>query len=117
MAHKKAGSSKARQGSNVAGKRLGIKVSGGSYVKPGQIIVRQRGRKFDPGQNVKMGKDFTIYSLVNGVVSFRWKTRKKKEINVVKELAPAKKSKEISGGTRTEISAKRKTKTKSAKTN
>jgi large subunit ribosomal protein L27 len=83
MAHKKAGSSKARQGSNVAGKRLGVKVSGGSVVKPGQIIVRQRGRTFIPGENVKMGRDFTIFALIDGVVSFEFATKSKKKINVL----------------------------------
>jgi len=82
MAHKKAGSSKATQKGNVAGKRLGIKVSGGSIVKTGQIIVRQRGRNFVPGKNVKMGSDFTIYSLVNGTVDFSFKTKDKKKISV-----------------------------------
>jgi large subunit ribosomal protein L27 len=83
MAHTKAGSSKAGQGSNVAGKRLGIKVFGGSVVKPGQIIVRQRGRTFIPGNNVKMGKDYTIFSLIDGVVNFKHVTKKKKAINVI----------------------------------
>lgn len=83
MAHKKAGGAQARQGGNVSGKRLGVKVFGGQNVKPGQIIVRQRGRKFIPGDNVDMGKDFTIFSKVNGVVEFVWKNKKKKKINVL----------------------------------
>ena len=66
MAHKKAGGAKARQGSNVSGKRLGIKAYGGVSVKPGQIIVRQRGKEFIPGDNVKMGRDYTIFSIVSG---------------------------------------------------
>ncbi|HLC93473.1 MAG TPA: 50S ribosomal protein L27 [Patescibacteria group bacterium] len=82
MAHKKAGSSKAAQGSNVIGKRLGIKVFGGSVVKPGQIILRQRGQTYIPGRNVMMGKDFTIFSVVNGIVSFVYDNRKKKKVNV-----------------------------------
>ncbi len=82
MAHKKAGGSKARQGGNVAGKRLGVKVYGGSVVKPGQIIVRQRGRVFIPGENVLMGKDFTIFSVVSGIVKFAWATKSRKSINV-----------------------------------
>ena len=82
MAHKKAGGSKARQQGNVAGKRLGVKLYGGSAVKTGQIIVRQRGREFIPGNNVKMGKDFTIFSLVNGIVKFVFATKSKKQINV-----------------------------------
>ncbi len=85
MAHKKAGGSKARQGGNVAGKRLGVKVFGGSAVKPGQIIVRQRGRIFLPGNNASMGKDFTIFSKISGIVKFAWETKKKKRIDVLKD--------------------------------
>jgi large subunit ribosomal protein L27 len=85
MAHKVSGGSKARQGGNVSGKRLGVKVSGGSQVKAGQIIVRQRGRTFMPGNNVGMGKDFTIFSKADGKVEFANSSRKKKKINVVTE--------------------------------
>lgn len=85
MAHKKSGGAKARQGGNVAGKRLGIKVFGGSVVKPGQIIVRQRGKTFLPGENVSMGKDFTIFSKVSGLVLFKNATRKKKKISVIEQ--------------------------------
>lgn len=83
MAHKKAGGSKARQGANVAGKRLGVKVFGGSEVKAGQIIVRQRGRIFIPGKNVKMGKDFTVFAMQPGKVEFVFAAKGKKKINVV----------------------------------
>lgn len=82
MAHKKAGGSKAVQRGNVIGKRLGVKVFGGGVVKPGQIIVRQRGRIYIPGENVKMGRDFTIFSKVSGVVAFRYETKKRKRIDV-----------------------------------
>lgn len=82
MAHKKAGGSKARQGGNVSGKRLGVKVFGGSVVKPGGIIVRQRGRTFVAGKNTDMAKDFSIFSKVNGIVKFSWLTKKKKQIEV-----------------------------------
>lgn len=82
MAHKKAGGAQATQGGNVKGKRLGVKVFGGSNVKPGQIIVRQRGRKFIPGNNVGMGKDFTIFSKIKGVVNFSYKDKKRKKISV-----------------------------------
>jgi large subunit ribosomal protein L27 len=85
MAHKKAGGSKARQGSNVAGKRLGFKVFGGGEVKPGQIIIRQRGREFIPGDNVGMGKDFTIFSKISGIVTFVFAGKNKKKINVLPE--------------------------------
>ncbi len=87
MAHKKAGGAKAKQGGNVAGKRMGVKVYGGSLVQHGSIIVRQRGRVFIPGKNVKMGKDFTIFSMIEGIVEFVWETRKKKKINVIPEVA------------------------------
>lgn len=82
MAHKKAGGSKARQKSNVAGKRLGIKVFGEGLVKPGQIILRQRGRSFIPGKNVGMGKDFTIFSKISGTVEFVNVNKRKKRIDV-----------------------------------
>jgi len=83
MAHKTSAGSKAGQGGNVRGRRLGIKLSHGSSVKPGQIIVRQRGRRFHPGKNTNIGRDFTIYSMIVGVVNFKNKTRSKKEITVV----------------------------------
>ena len=83
MAHKKAGGSKSNQGGNVAGKRLGVKVFGGGDVKAGQIIVRQRGRTFLPGENVGMGKDFTLFSRIKGVVKFVWDTKTKKKVNVI----------------------------------
>lgn len=83
MAHKKAGGSKARQGSNVPGKRLGVKVYGGEIVNAGGIIVRQRGREFIAGENVDMGKDFTIWAKVPGTVEFSWETKKKKKVNVI----------------------------------
>jgi large subunit ribosomal protein L27 len=69
MAHKKAGGS-SRNGRDSAGRRLGIKKYGGQEVIPGNIIVRQRGTKFHPGENVGMGKDHTIFSLVEGRVTF-----------------------------------------------
>ena len=83
MAHKKAGGSKARQQGNVAGKRLGVKSAGGEVVKSGQIIVRQRGRVYLPGNNVAMGKDFTIFSKIVGTVEFKNETKFKKKINVL----------------------------------
>lgn len=70
MAHKKAGGSKAQQGSNVIGKRLGIKIPHGSTIREGQIIVRQRGRSILPGKNVGMGKDYTLFAKVDGIVEF-----------------------------------------------
>ncbi len=85
MAHKKAGGSKARQGGNVAGKRLGVKVFGGSRVKAGGIIVRQRGRTFVAGKNTSMAKDFSIFSKVDGIVRFSWLNRNKKKVDVEKD--------------------------------
>ncbi|MEI9852034.1 MAG: 50S ribosomal protein L27 [Sphingomonas sp.] len=70
MAHKKAGGS-SRNGRDSAGKRLGVKKFGGEAVVAGNIIVRQRGTKFYPGTNVGMGKDHTLFALVNGRVLFR----------------------------------------------
>jgi len=70
MAHKKAGGS-SRNGRDSAGRRLGVKKFGGEAVIPGNIIVRQRGTKFHPGDNVGMGKDHTIFALTGGKVSFR----------------------------------------------
>ncbi|TDE34524.1 50S ribosomal protein L27 [Antarcticimicrobium sediminis] len=69
MAHKKAGGS-SRNGRDSAGRRLGVKLYGGQAVIPGNIIVRQRGTKFWPGQGVGMGKDHTIFATVDGAVKF-----------------------------------------------
>ncbi len=85
MAHKKAGGAKARQGSNVIGKRLGVKVFGGGLIKAGQIIVRQRGRTYIPGINVGMGRDFTLFSKIAGIVNFVNVTKNKKKIDVLPE--------------------------------
>ena len=70
MAHKKAGGSKAKQGSNQRGKRLGIKIFGSQQVKAGQILMRQRGTKKHAGEGVGMGRDFTLFALVDGVVDY-----------------------------------------------
>jgi large subunit ribosomal protein L27 len=70
MAHKKAGGS-SRNGRDSAGRRLGVKKSGGQAVIPGNIIIRQRGTKMWPGEGVGMGKDHTIFATVEGRVSFR----------------------------------------------
>jgi large subunit ribosomal protein L27 len=70
MAHKKAGGS-SRNGRDSAGRRLGIKKSGGQAVISGNIILRQRGTKYHPGANVGMGRDHTIFATIPGTVSFR----------------------------------------------
>ncbi len=69
MAHKKAGGS-SRNGRDSAGRRLGVKKYGGELVIPGNIIIRQRGTKFHPGQNVGIGKDHTLFALTDGHVKF-----------------------------------------------
>ena len=69
MAHKKAGGS-SRNGRDSAGRRLGVKLFGGQSVVPGNIIVRQRGTQWWPGQNVGMGRDHTLFALTEGTVTF-----------------------------------------------
>ena len=69
MAHKKAGGS-SRNGRDSAGRRLGVKLFGGQVARPGNIIVRQRGTRWWPGQGVDMGKDHTIFSTAEGRVTF-----------------------------------------------
>jgi large subunit ribosomal protein L27 len=82
MAHKKgAGSSKNGRDSNS--QRLGVKMSGGSEVLAGNIIIRQRGLIFKAGQNVGCGKDFTLFALTNGKIEFENLTKKLKKINIV----------------------------------
>jgi large subunit ribosomal protein L27 len=76
MAHKKAGGSTSL-GRDSRAKRLGVKLQGGQKVKVGNIIIRQRGTKYRPGANVKLGADDTIYALKNGTVKFQSKIVKK----------------------------------------
>ncbi|MFI4989102.1 MAG: 50S ribosomal protein L27 [Alphaproteobacteria bacterium] len=73
MAHKKAGGS-SRNGRDTEGRRLGVKKFGGQIVIPGNILVRQRGTKFHPGRNVGMGRDHTLFALIEGHVEFRAST-------------------------------------------
>lgn len=80
MAHKKAGGS-SRNGRDTIGKRLGVKKFGGERVVPGNIIVRQRGTKWHPGTGVGLGRDYTIFALVEGQVDFH-KTRDKTVVSV-----------------------------------
>ncbi len=82
MAHKKAGGS-TNNGRDSAGRRLGVKKFGGEDVLAGNIIIRQRGTKYTPGKNVGLGKDHTIYSLVDGQVTFTRKTGSRPVVNVV----------------------------------
>ena len=81
MATKKAGGS-SRNGRDSAGRRLGVKKFGSESVIPGNIIVRQRGTKFHPGLNVGMGKDHTLFALVNGKVAFKQKQNNKIFVSV-----------------------------------
>ena len=81
MAHKKAGGS-SRNGRDSIGRRLGVKKFGGENVLAGNIIVRQRGTKFHPGNNVGIGKDHTIFATKNGKVAFK-KTRIRTFISVI----------------------------------
>jgi large subunit ribosomal protein L27 len=81
MAHKKAGGS-SRNGRDSAGQRRGVKKFGGELVKAGNIIVRQLGTKFHPGKNVGMGRDYTIFSLIEGQVTFEHLDKRRQKISV-----------------------------------
>ncbi|PLX75070.1 MAG: 50S ribosomal protein L27 [Desulfuromonas sp.] len=81
MAHKKAAGS-SRNGRDSVGKRLGVKRFGGENVSAGSILVRQRGTTFHPGNNVGCGKDYTLFALVDGVVKFERKDKKRQQISV-----------------------------------
>jgi len=76
MAHKKAGGS-SRNGRDSNSQRLGVKLSGGQFAKAGAIIIRQRGTKVHPGNNVKRGKDDTLFAITSGIVKFTTKKIKK----------------------------------------
>ena len=81
MAHKK-GSGSTRNGRDSNAKRLGVKRYGGEYVLAGNILVRQRGTKFKAGNNVDIGRDYTIYSLINGKVKFEVSGKSEKKLSV-----------------------------------
>jgi large subunit ribosomal protein L27 len=82
MAHKKAGGS-SRNGRDSAGQRLGVKIFGGQAIEAGNIIVRQRGTQFHPGQNVGMGKDHTLFALCDGHVAFREGFKRRTYVSVI----------------------------------
>ncbi len=82
MAHKKAGGS-SRNGRDSAGKRLGVKKFGGEEVTAGNIIIRQRGTKYKPGLNVGLGRDHTIFSLIDGRVEFKRTLKDRPVVSVV----------------------------------
>ncbi|MBW1990450.1 MAG: 50S ribosomal protein L27 [Deltaproteobacteria bacterium] len=81
MAHKKAGGS-SRNGRDSQGQRRGVKKYGGENVRAGNIIVRQLGTRFHPGNNVGMGRDYTLFALIDGRVAFERKGRDKKKVSV-----------------------------------
>jgi large subunit ribosomal protein L27 len=88
MAHKKAGGS-SRNGRDTEGRRLGLKKSGGQAVIAGNIILRQRGTRWKPGQNVGLGRDHTIFALVDGTVSFQRKAEGRVHVSVIPPTAAA----------------------------
>ena len=87
MAHKKAGGS-SRNGRDTEGRRLGLKKSGGQAVIAGNIIIRQRGTRWKPGQNVGLGRDHTIFALVDGKVEFKRKSEGRVHVSVVPAPTP-----------------------------
>lgn len=81
FAHKK-GQSSSKNGRDSESKRLGVKRSDGQAVRAGNIIIRQRGTKVYPGENVGMGKDYTLFALIDGVVKFEQKSHSRKQVSV-----------------------------------
>ena len=81
MAHKK-GAGSSNNGRESESKRLGVKIYGGQFAKAGNILIRQRGTKHFPGENVGMGKDHTLFALIDGTVNFRKKIDNKSFVNV-----------------------------------
>ena len=81
MAHKKAGGS-SRNGRDTEGRRLGVKKSGGQSVIAGNILIRQRGTVMKPGRNVGIGRDHTLFALIDGQVRFEQATKERKRISV-----------------------------------
>jgi large subunit ribosomal protein L27 len=82
MAHKKAGGS-SRNGRDSQGQRRGVKVFGGERVRAGNIIIRQLGTRIHPGKNVGMGRDYTIFAKIDGVVQFDRLDKERKRVNVL----------------------------------
>ena len=82
MAHKQ-GQGSSRNGRDSAGRRLGIKKFSGNFVTAGSILVRQRGTRIHPGENVGKGRDDTLYAKIDGFVHFRQKSKKRKQISVL----------------------------------
>ena len=86
MAHKK-GQSSSKNNRESNAQRLGVKRFGGQYVRAGNILVRQRGTKFFPGSNVKLGKDDTLFALIDGVVSFSRYRGTRSKVHVLPKVA------------------------------
>jgi large subunit ribosomal protein L27 len=82
MAHKKAGGS-SRNGRDSQGQRRGVKVFGGETVRAGNIIIRQLGTRIHPGKNVGMGRDFTLFAKIDGIVQFDRLDKERKRVNVM----------------------------------
>ncbi len=88
MAHKKGGGS-SRNGRDSNSQKRGVKVYGGQSVVAGNILVRQVGSTIHPGKNVGLGKDFTLFALIEGVVKYEWKTNTRKQVSVYPAAATA----------------------------
>ena len=88
MAHKK-GVGSSKNGRESQSKRLGVKIWGGQFAKAGNILVRQRGTVHNPGENVGIGKDHTLYALVDGVVTFRRGKENRSFVSVKEVVAEA----------------------------
>jgi large subunit ribosomal protein L27 len=82
MAHKKAGGS-SRNGRDSQGQRRGVKVFGGETVRAGKILVRQLGTRIHPGKNVGMGRDYTLFALIDGVVRYERKDKERKRVTIL----------------------------------
>lgn len=82
MAHKKAGGS-SRNGRDSQGQRRGVKMFGGEAIRAGNIIVRQLGTRIHPGKNVGMGRDYTLFAKIDGIVRFDRLDRQRKRVNVI----------------------------------
>ncbi len=81
MAHKKAGVS-SNNGRDSNAKRLGVKRYGGQRVTGGSILVRQRGTRIHPGTNVGLGRDFTLFAMIDGEIKYEWKSKGKRRVSV-----------------------------------
>lgn len=82
MAHKK-GQGSSRNGRDSAGQRRGVKMYGGQHAIPGNIIVRQLGTQFHPGYNVGMGRDYTLFALIEGTINFKRDGRNRRVVSVI----------------------------------